>query len=306
MSATEFSYSQDMLRQLAADVLRHARELGATACETDASEAFGLSVTVRKSQVETIEYNRDKGIGVTTYLGQCRGHASTSDFSPQALRATVAAALSIARLTAADPCAGLPDAQLLAKRSMDLELYHPWHLPVEEAIVIARQCEQAAFAVSPLISNSEGASVSLQHSQFVFANSLGFMGGFPTSRHFISCAVIAGKGKRMQRDDWYTSARDWSALAAPQAVGDYAARRALSRLGAKRLKTRQVPVLFEAPLASGLIGSFVHAVSGGTLYRKSSFLLDSIGQRIFPKHVHISERPICPAPWPAARSTMTV
>ncbi|MCX7168988.1 MAG: metalloprotease PmbA, partial [Proteobacteria bacterium] len=220
-----------------------------------------------------------------------RGHASTSDFSPQALRATVAAALSIARLTAADPFAGLPDARLLAKRGMDLDLYHPWQLPVEEAIAIARRCEQAAFAVSPLIENSEGASVSLQQSQFIFANSLGFMGGFPTSRHFISCAVIAGKGDRMQRDDWYSSARKSSALAAPQVIGDYAARRALSRLGAKHLKTRQVPVLFEAPLANGLIGSLVHAVSGGALYRKSSFLLDSIGKQIFPSHVHISERP---------------
>ncbi|MFA7270619.1 MAG: metalloprotease PmbA [Sterolibacterium sp.] len=291
MSALEFSYSQDALRHLAADVLRHARELGGTACETDISEAYGLSVAVRKGQVETIEHNRDKGLGVTVYLGQRRGHASTSDFSPQALRTTVEAALSIARLTAADPFAGLPNPELLAKHSMDLDLYHPWPLPVEEAIAIAKQCEQAAFDVSPLIKNSEGASVSVQQSQFVFANSLGFMDGFPTSRHYIACAVIAGEGDAMQRDDWYTSGRDWSKLAAPQAIGDYAARRALSRLGARRMKTRQVPVLFEAPLAAGLIGSFVHAVSGDTLYRKSSFLLDSIGQRIFPRHVQISERP---------------
>ena len=148
--------------------------------------------------------------------------------------------------------------------------------------------------VSPLIKNSEGASVSVQQSQFIFANSLGFMGGFPTSRHYISCAVIAGEGDGMQRDDWYTSGRDWATLSAPQAIGDYAARRALSRLKAKRLKTRQVPVLFEAPLASGLISSFVHAVSGGALYRKSSFLLDSLGKQIFPKHVQISERPHLP------------
>ena len=291
MSALEFSYSQETLRQFAADVLRHARIHGATACETDVSEAFGQSVTVRKSEVETIEYNRDKGIGVSVYVGQQRGHASTSDFSPQALRATVEAALSIARFTAADPCAGLPDAQLLARKSMDLDLYHPWALPVEEAIAIARRCEQAAFAVSPLVKNSEGASVSVQQSQFISANSLGFMDGFPTTRHYISCAVIAGAGAAMQRDDWYSSARNPAELATPRAIGDYAARRALSRLGAKRLKTRQAPVLFEAPLAAGLIGSFVHAVSGGALYRKSSFLLDSLGQRIFPAHVRISERP---------------
>jgi len=291
MSALEFSYSPESLRQFAADVLRHARELGATACETDVSEAFGQSVTVRKNEVETIEYNRDKGIGVSVYIGQQRGHASTSDFSPRALRATVEAALSIAGFTAADPCAGLPEAKLLAKQTMDLDLYHPWALPVEEAIAIARKCEQAAFAVSPLVKNSEGATVSVQQSQFVSANSLGFMDGFPTTRHYISCAVIAGAGAAMQRDDWYSSARNPDELASPQAIGDYAARRALSRLGAKRLKTRQVPVLFEAPLAAGLIGSFVHAVSGGALYRKSSFLLDSLGQRIFPEHVRISERP---------------
>jgi len=291
MSALEFSYTQDELRQLASEVLRHARELGASACETDVSEAFGQSVTVRKSEVETIEYNRDKGIGVSIYLGQRRGHASTSDFSAQALRATVQAALSIARFTAPDPCAGLPEAAMLATRKMDLDLYHPWALPVERAIDIARRCEQAAFAVSPLIKNSEGASVSVQQSQFISANSLGFMDGFPTSRHYVSCSVIAGEGDDMQRDDWHTSGRDAARLAPPQAIGDYAARRALSRLGARRLKTRQVPVLFEAPVASGLISSFVHAVSGGALYRKSSFLLDSLGQQVFPKHVRISERP---------------
>jgi PmbA protein len=291
MSAPEFSYTQDQLRQLAADVLRYAREQGASACETDVSEAFGQSVSVRKDAVDTIEYNRDKGIGVTVYLGQQRGHASTSDFSPAALQATVAAALSIARFTAADPCAGLPEEKLLAKKSMDLDLHHPWPLSVDAAIALARRCEQAAFAVSPLVKNSEGASVSAQQSQFISANSLGFMGGFPTSRHYISCAVIAGAGEQMQRDDWYTSNRNPVRLAAPEAVGDYAARRALSRLGARRLKTCAVPVLFEAPLAVGLIGSLVQAVSGGALYRKSSFLLDSLGQQIFPSHVQISERP---------------
>ena len=294
MSSSEFSYPLETLRQFAADVLRHASEQGASACETDVSESFGQSVTVRRGEVETIEYNRDKGIGVTTYLGQRRGHASTSDFSKQALRATVEAALSIARFTAPDPCAGLPDEQRLAKRTMDLELYHPWDLSVEAAIAIAQRCEQAAFAVSPMVKNSEGASVSVQQSQFVSANSLGFMGGFPTSRHYLSCSVIAGEGENMQRDDWYTTHRDPALLAAPEVIGDYAARRALSRLGARKLKTRSVPVLFEATLASGLIGSFVHAASGGALYRKSSFLLDRLGQRIFPVHVQISERPHLP------------
>ena len=291
MSGHEFSYTQNRLRELAQAVLDHARNNGASACETDVSEGLGQSVTVRRGEVETIEYNRDKGIGVTVYLGKRRGHASTSDFSAPALRATVEAALSIARFTAADDCAGLPEAQLLAKEPMDLDLYHPWQLPVEEAIELARRCEAAAFAVSPLVTNSEGASVSAQQSHFVSANSLGFMGGYASSRHYVSCAPIVGKGNDMQRDDWYSGHRDPADLAAAEAIGDYAARRALSRLKAKKLKTRQVPVLLEAPLAAGLIGSFVHAVSGGSLYRKASFLPDSIGQRIFPSFMRIDERP---------------
>jgi PmbA protein len=291
MSDSEFSYSAAVLQTLAADVLRYAREQGATACETDVSEAFGQSVSVRRGEVETIEYNRDKGIGVTVYLGQQRGHASTSDFSPAALRATVAAALSIARFTAPDPCAGLAEERLLARKPMDLDLHHPWRISVDAAIDLARSCEEAAFAVSPLIQNTEGASVSTQRAQFVSANSLGFMDGFPTSRHYISCAAIAGEGDAMQRDDWYSSNRKPQLLAAPQAIGTYAAERALARLGARRLSTRQVPVLFEAPLAVGLIGGLVQAVSGGALYRKTTFLLDSLGQQIFPAHVNISERP---------------
>jgi PmbA protein len=286
-----FSFTADQLRELAADVLRHAERCGATACEVDVSEGVGQSVTVRKQEVETIEFNRDKGVGVSVYLGRRRGHASTSDFSPASLRATVEAALSIARFTAEDPCAGLPEPELLARKPMELDLYYPWDLPVEEAIELARRSEAAAFAVSPLVSNSEGASVSAHAAHFVSANSLGFMGGFPSSRHFISCVPIATKGKDMQRDDWYSGWRDPADLASPEAIGDYAARRTLSRLGAKKLKTRQCKVLFEAPLAAMLLGSFVHAVSGGSLYRKSSFLVDSLGTRIFPEWMHIEERP---------------
>ena len=294
MSANQFAYTPETLRQIAADVLAHASQLGASACEADVSEAVGQSVMVRRAEVETIEYNRDKGLGVTVYLGQQRGHASSSDFSPVALRATVEAALAIARYTAADPAAGLPEREALAKSgsgAAGLDLYHPWDLPVEEAIDIARRCEQAAFAVSPRVKNSEGASVSVQQSQFVSANSLGFMDGFASSRHYISCAVIAGENDAMQRDDWYSTKRAAADLAAPEAIGDYAARRALARLGSRKLKTRRVPVLFEAPLAAGLIGSFVHAVSGGALYRKTSFLVDSLGKRIFPSHLRIVERP---------------
>ena len=252
---------------------------------------------VRCGEVETIEYNRDKGIGVTVYLGQRKGNASTADFSTAALRETVEAALNIARFTAADPCAGLPEAHLLASRAdaaQDLDLYHPWQLSVEQAIELARRCEQAAFAVSPLIANSEGASVSLQEGQFVSANSLGFMGGCPTSRHYLACSLIAGRDDAMQREDWYSTSRNPAEIAAPEAIGDYAARRALSRLGARKIRTCKVPVLFEAPLAASLIGSFVHAVSGGSLYRKTSFLVDSLGERVFSKKMQISERPHLP------------
>jgi len=291
MSDQDFTFSQERLRQMAAEILEYARMRGATSCESDVSEGFGQSVTVRKGEVETIEYNRDKGIGVTVYLGQQRGYASTSDFGREALRATVDAALSIARFTAPDTCAGLPEEDLLAKRYAELDLYHPWELSIGQAIDLARRCEAAAFAVSPMIKNSEGASVSTQQSHFVAANSLGFMGGYATSRHYISCAVIAGEGDNMQRDDWYTSRRDAADLGAAEAIGDYAARRTMARLDARQLGTAKVPVLFEAPLAATLIGNFVHAASGGALYRKSSFLVDSLGKPVFSDVVHISERP---------------
>ena len=289
-----FSYPFATLQQLAEDVLKHARSKGATASEVDVSEGFGQSVSVRCDEVETIEFNRDKGIGITIYSGQRKGYASTSDFSAQALRETVEAALDIARFTAEDDCAGLADAALMAKDSPDLDLYHPWALNVEEAIETARLCEQAAFDASPLVSNSEGASISTQQAHFVSANSLGFMGGYPTSRHYISCSVIAGEQDAMQRDDWYTTHRNASRLDAPDQVGRIAAERAVARLGGRKVKTGEFPVIFEAPLAGGLLGSLVHAASGGALYRKSSFLLDQLGKRIMPEFVQIAERPHIP------------
>ena len=292
--SNHFGHSLDTLRSLAEEVLGHARRAGANDCEVDISEGFGQSVTVRCGEVETIEHNRDKGIGVTVYLGQRKGYASTSDFSSTAVRETVAAALNIARYTAEDACAGLPERELLASREQgaaDLGLYCPWSLPVEAAADLARRCEQAAFAVSPQVSNSEGATISTQEGQFVAANSLGFIGGYPTSRHYLSCSVIAGSGDGMQRDDWYSTSRDPRGIASPEEIGDYAARRALSRLQPRKIPTCKVPVLFEAPLAASLIASFVHAASGGSLYRKTSFLVDSLGKRIFPKSLHIDERP---------------
>lgn len=291
MSDTRFSYSADTLKQIAQDALDYAKQRGASAAETEVSEGFGQTVTVRCGEVETIEYNRDKGMGVTVYIGKQQGHASSSDFSPQALRDTVDAALSIARFTASDDCAGLADAELLARDIPDLDLWHPWGVPIERAIELAKACESAGFAVDPRISNSEGATVSTQESHFVYGNSLGFLAGYPTSRHGVWCALIAGKNDAMQRDDWYETARDPADLEAPETTGRRAGERALKRLGAKKIATVQAPVLFEAPIASSLLGHFVSAVSGGSLYRKSSFLPDSIGRQVFAPFVKISDLP---------------
>lgn len=293
-----FSYSPAQLSEIARTLLGHARALGASACECGVSESQGLSVSVRKGEVETLEHNREKDVGVSVYLGARpkarRGHASTSDFSPAALRSTVEAALAIARFTAEDDCSGLPEPDSLARALPDLDLFHPWEISPEEAIGLARRCEAAGFAVSPKVKNSEGATVSAQHSQFVIANSEGFIGGFPSSRHTLWCSLIAEHRGSMQRDDWYSAARVPAHLADSVALGRYTAERALARLGARKLATRQAPVLFEAPLAAGLIGHFVSAVSGGSLYRKSSFLLDSLGKQVFAGGVSIDELPLLP------------
>jgi PmbA protein len=290
-----FSCERAELESLAHAALERARRAGASACDCDVSEGYGLSVTVRKGRPDTIEHNRDRSIGVTVYLGDRpkvrRGHASTSDFSRAALEQTVDAAAAIARHTAEDDCAGLPDAGLLARAQPDLDLFHPWDISTEEAVELARRCEAAAFAVSKKIRNSEGATVSAQQTQFVFANSLGFVGGFSGSRHWLSCAVIAEDKGLMQRDDWYSASRLPGKLADARALGRYAGQRAAARLGARKMATRQAPVLFEAPVAVGLIGHFVSAVSGGNLYRKTSFLVDTLGKQVFPPLVAIDERP---------------
>jgi len=295
MTQSFFSHSQDQLKEIAQDVLRFAKDKGASDAAVEISEGQGLSVTVRKGQVETIEQNKDKGIGVTVYLGHDRairrGNASTSDFSAQSLKDTVDAAYNIARFTAEDDCAGLPEAELLEMQPRDLQLFHPWVLTAEEAVALAQRAEAAAFAVDKRITNSEGANTYAQQSHFVMANTRGFMGGYPYSRHSLSVSPIAGKGNNMQRDDWYSSDRDPTKLAQPEAIGRYAAERALSRLSARKLDTRKCPVLFEAPLAAGLLGSFVQAVSGGSLYRKSTFLTDSLGTGVFGPDIQIIEEP---------------
>jgi PmbA protein len=292
--AVNASRSDESLRQIAADILAYARQRGATACATEVSEALGQTVTVRQGEVETIEYNRDKGISVSVYLGQRRGNASSSDFSPQALRDSVDAALNIARYTAEDDCAGLPDADQLATEFPDLDLYHPWALNVDQAIELAGDCEQAALDADRRISNSEGATVNVHEGRFVQANSLGFVGGYPSSRHSMSCSVIAGKGDGMERDYWYSLARDAREILKPEEIGRIAAERTVRRLKARKLDTMQVPVLFEAPVASGLLGHFVGAASGGSLYRKSSFLLDHLDKPVFASHIDISDVPDIP------------
>jgi len=291
VSSNAFTHENATLKQIASDVLQYARDRGATAAETEVSDGFGQGVTVRRGEVETIEYNRDKGVGVSVYIGKQRGHASTSDFSGKALRDTVDAALSIARLTASDEFSGLADADLLATEFPDLDLYYPWSLPVEQAIELARACEEAAFAADRLVSNSEGATVSVQQSHFAYGNSHGFLAGYPSSRHSVMCAVIAGKDETMQRDDWYSSARAAADLEPATEVGSRAGKRAARRVGARKVATARVPVRFEAPVASSLLGHFVAAVSGGSLYRKSSFLLDSLGKQVFAPIVSIHDLP---------------
>jgi len=291
MADTGFSYSLDEIKQMSEDVLKVAKGLGASAAEAELSLSIGQSVSVRVNEVENIEYNRDKGVSVTVYFGKQKGHASTSDLTPQALKDTVAAACNIAKYTAKDEFCGLADADLMAKDVQDLDLNHPWNISVDEAIEIAKQCETAAMQVDSRINNSEGASVSTGTGFFAYSNSHGFTGGYPSSRHGISCSVIAESDSNMQRDYWYSTARAAEDLQTAVEIGRIAGERTVRRLDAKKIKTCQVPVLFEAPLASGLISSLISAISGGNLYRKSSFLLDSLGKQIASPLLNIYEDP---------------
>jgi PmbA protein len=288
-----FSYSRAEFEELVDYALGHARRLGATDAGAEASEGCGLSVSVRKGELETVERNRDKSLGITVYVGSQRGNASTSDFSRPAIERTVQAAYDIARFTAQDPVAGLPEPDDVApaEAQPDLDLFHPWDVTSEQAAELALRCERAAFDTDKRITNSEGAGVSAQQSHFFSAHTHGFRGGYASSRHSISVAPIAGKGDQMQRDAWYSSMRSAGELAAPEAVGRYAAERALARLKSRKITTRECPVLFESPLSAGLLGAYVQATSGGALYRKSTFLVDSMGKQVFPEHVQIVEDP---------------
>lgn len=294
-TAKGFAYTREQFQQCVEDALAMARKLGASDAGAEASEGTGLSVSVRKGELENVERNRDKSLGVAVYLGRRRGNASTSDFSRQAIEQTVRAAYDIARFTAEDPVAGLPDEDDLAtaeEAARDLDLFHPWDLDAEAATELARRCEAAALATDrKRITNSEGAGVSAQQSHFYAGNSRGFRGGYASSRHSLSVAPIAGRGDGMQRDAWYTSMRAADELSPAEAVGRYAAERALSRLNARKIPTCEVPVLFESPLAAGLLGAYVQATSGGALYRKATFLVDSLGQQVLADHLDVHEDP---------------
>ena len=293
-----FAFNRAQFQQIIDDTLAIAKDLGATDAAAEVSEGAGLSVSVRKGEIENVERNRDKSLGITVYSGQRRGNASTSDFSRQALEQTVRAAFDIARFTAEDPAAGLPETDELVTpdvAAIDLDLFHPWALDAERAADLAKRCEDAAFATDRRISNSEGGGTSAQQAHFWAGNSRGFRGGYASSRHSISVAPIAqstGRGNDMQRDAWYSSQRDAMDLASPEAVGRYAAERALSRLKSRQVPTCEVPVLFENTLAAGMLGAYVQATSGGSLYRRATFLLDCIGQQVLSPHIDIDEDPL--------------
>jgi PmbA protein len=274
--------------------LEEARVLGASQAEAAVSMDVGLSVSVRLGEVETVEYQRDRGMGVTVYFGTRKGSASTADLGLAMLRETVAKACSIARFTAEDPCAGLADPDTLATEIPDLDLAHPWDVTPERACEIALECEAAAMAVDARITNSEGAGVSTHRGVRAYGNSLGFLAAYPGTVHSLSCAVLGSSGEEMERDYWYSTARDWRALESAVSVGRASGERAVRRLGARQLGTMKVPVLFAPDVARGLVGHFVGAVRGGSQYRRASFLLDAAGQQVFPDWFSISERPHLP------------
>ena len=279
------------LKEVVQQLLDEAGQQGASAAEAAFSVDNGLSVSARMGDVETIEYHCDQGIGVTVYFGQKKGSASTNDVSPESLKETVKAACSIARYASEDEYSGLPDPDQLATEFPDLDLKHPWDIDAEKAIELAIECEDAARNYHEAITNSEGASVNTHLGTRVFGNSLGFLQGYQSSRHSISCSVLGGANDAMQRDYWYSVARNPALLESAHHVGEKAAQRTVARLNARSLSTRQCPVLFAPEMASGLIGALLGAVSGSSLYRKSSFLLDSLDTQVMPDFMRIHEQP---------------
>jgi len=272
-------------------ILEEAKQQGATAAETDIGTGAGLAVTTRLGEVEKIEHERDKGFGVTVYMGNQKGSANSSDFSESAIIETITAACNIARFTSADECAGLPDVELMAKEIPELDLYHPWDISPEDAIQLAIECEAIARGEDKRINNSDGTSVNTYSGNNFYGNTHGFVDGWHWSSHTIDCTLIAETSNGMQRDGWYSKARNRDDLQNINDIAKEAAKRTTQRLDAKKLSTRNCPVIFEAPIASGLFSAFITAISGGSLYRKASFLLDKIDEQIFADHIHIHERP---------------
>jgi PmbA protein len=283
--------SETRLRTRVEEILEEARRQGASSAEVSVSEDVGLSVTVRMRELESVEFNHDRGFGITVYYGQRKGSASTSDSSTEAIRETVEAAANIARHTQEDACAGLADADRMASEIPALDLYHPWTLDVAAAETLARQCEAAGLDHDPRIVNSDGASVSTQRSCRVYGNSHGFIGSTVGSRHSVSCVLIARDDAGMQRDYWYTADRNAERLEEATAVGVEAARRTVARLSPRRVRTGVFPVAFAPPVAAGLAGHLLGAISGGSLYRRASFLLDSLGEQVAVSHLRLAEDP---------------
>jgi PmbA protein len=280
------------LEEMVQDIIGQAQASGADEVEAGVSIDAGLSVTVRLGETETLEFNRDRVLGLTVYFDHRKGSASTADFEPEGIAATVRAACDIARYTSQDPCAGLADPERLASVVPDLDLYHPWDLQAGQAIELATECEDAARALDTRIDNSEGATIASYVGMRVKGNSHGFQGGYRSSYHSLSCSVIGRQGEEMQRDYWSYAARDRADLQSPAEVGRMAGERTVRRLGARRLSTRQAPVIIAADIAGSLFGNFINAISGSSLYRKSSFLLDHLGKPVFPDFMHIHEQPL--------------
>ena len=284
----------DMLADLSSRLLARARAAGADQAEVSCSEDAGLNVNVRMGEVETVESTRDRGIAVTVYFGGRKGSASTADLRDESLAATVDQACAIARYTEHDPAAGLADAELMATDLREFDSWHPWAIEAEHAIDLALACEQAGRDFDPRLENSDGASVGSGSSLSVYANSHGFVGRERSTQHSLGCALIAGRGADMQRDGWYSIALSADELEAAATIGRKAAERAVSRLAPRQIATGEYPVLYSSEIARSLVGHLLGAVSGGALYRRASFLLDSAGTRVFPDWFAIEELPFLP------------
>ena len=289
-----FNHSEKQLSDLASQALDYAKKCGATAADVGVSESIGQSVSVRLQEVEQLEYQQEKSFDITVYVGGRKGNASSSDFSTASLQATVEAAVNIAKFTAEDDCAGLADANLLAREWRDLDLFHPWQLDVDAAINEAKACEAAAMGADSRIHTSEGASINTGSSQYVLANSNDFLAYMRSSRHSKSCSVIAQDENGMERDYWYDQSRVAAALLDNEQLGKIAAERTVRRLGARAVPTGVYPVVFDNTVSGGLMGHLLSAISGGVLYRKASFLNDSLGTQVLSDIVHLREEPHVP------------